>query len=88
MPLLSNDPNQMTILQHQKKVNSELQQEKGKYYEFETRTRRLHPKTTESIIYLHFTFILRAIPNKAKKTLSMCTLSFLRQRYFRFISDF
>lgn len=73
-------------------TNAEFRRKKTRtkyYYEFETRTRRLYPKTTESIIYLHFTFILRASSNKARKTVvGVRSLSHLRQRYFRFISDF
>lgn len=71
MPLLSNDPDQMTISEHQKRRQNKCGISTGgkekKYYEFETRTRRLYPKTTESIIYLHFTFILRAMFRTKRK---------------------
>lgn len=64
---LSNDPDQMTIFSISQLDKTAEKSLKEVLWIRKPYTRRLYPKTTESIIYLHFSFILRAISNKARK---------------------
>lgn len=61
-----------------------------KYYEFESRTREDYTRKLQKVLFIYIlplSFGLFQI-KREKKHVSLCTLSFLRQRYFRFISDF
>lgn len=88
---LSNDPDQMSAQKNKRR--NRVRTEKRGILQIRSPYKQIIPENYGKYYLFTFfpTFILRAVSNKTqnerKKHVSVCTLSFLRQRYFRLIYD-